>query len=217
MLILNAPSFFSAAWGLIKKFIDPQTARRIQVYSSKEQGLQALQSVIDIHQIPQDYGGTNISLDEAFLNVANDPLLLRQPIELLHVKRKSKASFKQEWHLHEGEYIDLKCYTRSASGVSLTILLNGEPYRTVEQVQCALDATGHPKAVCHTLAEKLTGSGTHATTPNTVSVELQDLDNADKKHSRQSRGYFLIVGDIKRLEDAGLPECNNARNYRANE
>ena len=51
MLILNAPSFFGMAWKVIKNFIDPQTARRIQLFSSKEQGLKALQELVDIDQM----------------------------------------------------------------------------------------------------------------------------------------------------------------------
>ena len=52
MIILNAPGFFSFAWGIIKKFIDPQTARRIKLVSGKEAGLKALQEIIDIEEIP---------------------------------------------------------------------------------------------------------------------------------------------------------------------
>jgi hypothetical protein len=31
-----------------------------------------------------------------------------------------------------------------------------------------------------------------------VTVEVQDLDKVAKQHSRNSRGYFLVVGDVKK-------------------
>ena len=202
MLILNAPGFFSMAWGLIKKFIDPQTASRISVCSGSKQGFQALENVIDITQIPKDYGGSNISIAEAFRNEANDPLLLRQCIELVHVKRKSKATSnpkkQQEWTLQPGEYVDLNCYTRSSSGASLTISLNGTPHKTIDQVKCEFDVEGRPKAVCHRLADRLVGWTENGGSPTVVSIEVSDLDNANKKHHKESRGYFLMVGDIKK-------------------
>lgn len=188
------------AWGLIKKFIDPQTASRISVCSGSKQGLQALEAVIDISQIPKDYGGSNISIQEAFRKEAKDPFLIRQSIELVHLKRKSKASLdskqQQDWVLKPGEYVDLRCYTRSSSGAAVTILLNGNPHKTIEQVKCEVGTDGLPKAVCITLSANLVGLENSGNT--IVSVEISDLDNADKKHHKESRGYFLIVGDFRR-------------------
>ena len=67
MLVLNAPSFFTFSWKLIKNFIDPRTASRIQLFSSKEKGQKSLEKLVDKNtQIPSDYGGGNISLQEAF-------------------------------------------------------------------------------------------------------------------------------------------------------
>jgi hypothetical protein len=38
--------------------------------------------------------------------------------------------------------------------------------------------------------------------PGMVSMEVQDLDNAPRHHKGLSRGYFLIVGDVKREKEA---------------
>jgi len=200
MLILNAPGFFSFSWGIIKKFIDPQTARRIKVFSNPQQSFEALQSLIDLDQIPQDYGGNNKSLQQAFLDEANDPLLLRQHVEVVHVKRKSKAHLKHEWKLAAGEYMEIKCYTRSISGCSVTVSVNGQPHvPSVDNVQCALGAEdGQPEATCHMIVETLQADA--AVADSTVSIEIHDNDNADhKKHKGESTGYFLLVGDVKAL------------------
>jgi CRAL/TRIO domain len=196
MLILNAPSFFGMAWGLIKKFIDPQTAARIKLYSNKEQGLQALRELIDNDQIPKDYGGTNISMSEAFLEEANDQHLLRQEIELIYVRRKGNAISKKVWDVQEGEYMEVKCYTRTCSGAMIKVMVDGNVYNEVDGVRCDLK-DGQPKAACHILAPKIKG-------PCTVSLDVQDLDNADKAHSGQSRGYFLCVGDLRSMSDGSF-------------
>lgn len=205
MLIINAPGFFSMAWGLIKKFIDPQTARRITVCSND--GLEAMQSVIELDQIPSDYGGSNKCLQEAFRAEANDPLLLRQHVELLHVnnKRKSIASTLKKqndddddddgWNVAEGEYMELNCFTRSVSGATVIVSINGEPRHTIDNVKCNVDDDdddGQPKAAKHVLGTvKLKGCS--------VSVEIRDNDDAEKQHNKESRGYFVIVGDVRSL------------------
>ena len=104
MLIINAPSFFSMVWGIIKKFIDPQTAKRIKLLSGKEASLKALRELVDIDEIPKDYGGNNKTFEQAFLDEANDPYLVRSEVELLHVKRKGKASTKKEFTVNKDEY-----------------------------------------------------------------------------------------------------------------
>ena len=196
MLILNAPSFFGMAWGLIKKFIDPQTAARIKLYSNKEQGLKAMRELIDIDQIPRDYGGMNISIADAFLEEANDPHLLSQEIELIYVRRKGKAISKKVWDVQDGEYMEVRCYTRSCSAATIKVIVDGVVYSTVDRAGCDV-RDGKPKAACHILAPKIRG-------PCTVSLDVSDLDNADKVHSGQSRGYFLCVGDLRRASDGSF-------------
>ena len=152
-----------------------------------------MKDLVDIDQLPKDYGGRNISIAEAFVQEANDPNLLRQEIELIYVRRKGKAISKKEWDVGEGEYIELKCYTRSCSAATVWYVLNGDNYNTVDDVCCETDDKGQPKASCRVLATKIQG-------PCTVSLEVQDMDNANKKHNGQSRGYFLCVGDIRPLD-----------------
>ena len=193
MLVLNAPKFFSLSWGLIKKFIDPRTAQRIQVFSSEERGLKALQKMVDASEIPLDYGGPNKSVKQAFTEEAADPTLLRQEIQLLHVKRKHKTTSHTTWDLEKGEYMAIRVYTRSVSTSAITIRINGAIFKTVE-VRCAFeegegeDASPMPNSVL--AVARLSG-------PGKVSIEGQDLDNATKKQHGMSKGYFLIVGDVK--------------------
>jgi hypothetical protein len=199
MLILNAPGFFSMFWGLIKKFVDPRTAQRIQVFSSREKGLAALRKLVAVEEIPVDYGGTNKSVKQAFMEEAADPLLKRQDIELVHVNRKGKTSATMEWKLTEDEYLQIGVYTRSVSAATVTVEFNGDVYATGTAAAAAASNIGSDGLValpkCNVIVQSLQG-------PGTVRVGLSDLDNADKKvnGNRTSRGYFLLVCDVRQQD-----------------
>ena len=208
MIILNAPAGFGTAWQVIKRFIDPQTAARISVFSDKKSGHNSLLDIIDIDQIPIDYGGTNKSIQQVFLEEANDPYLIRQEIELLHVKRKGKTKSNKVWTIKDGERLDLTCYTRSCSGASCCVKLNGSNYKVVEQIvgntyvdensgHVGGDHSGIPKPTSYNL---LSGGILGSPEGVNITVELQDLDNAKKNANGNSlsRGYFLVVGNVRR-------------------
>ena len=71
MFIINGPRFFSATWSLIKSWLDPRTADKIEVISSKKAWAQRLLELVDEDELPEDYGGkgpnTQATIDkEAF-------------------------------------------------------------------------------------------------------------------------------------------------------
>lgn len=57
MFIVNCPMFFSASWRLIKGWLDPRTAGKIEVLSNKDQAKKKLLELVDEDQLPSDYGG----------------------------------------------------------------------------------------------------------------------------------------------------------------
>jgi CRAL/TRIO domain len=57
--------FFSASWRLIKGWLDPRTASKIEVISSKDQAKKKLLELIDVDQLPSDYGGTGPDTKES--------------------------------------------------------------------------------------------------------------------------------------------------------
>lgn len=57
MLIVNAPTFFSATWRLIKGWLDPRTANKIEVISNRATMQKRLLELVDADQLPWDYGG----------------------------------------------------------------------------------------------------------------------------------------------------------------
>eukprot|EP00538_Stauroneis_constricta_P011372 CAMPEP_0119570826 /NCGR_PEP_ID=MMETSP1352-20130426/43813_1 /TAXON_ID=265584 /ORGANISM="Stauroneis constricta, Strain CCMP1120" /LENGTH=675 /DNA_ID=CAMNT_0007620503 /DNA_START=586 /DNA_END=2613 /DNA_ORIENTATION=- len=69
MVVVNAPSIFSLTWSVMRRLIDPRTAQRIQVFSSSTKAFQRLHELIDLEQLPTDFAGTNMSLDDKFASI----------------------------------------------------------------------------------------------------------------------------------------------------
>ena len=196
MLILNAPGFFSIFWGLIKKFIDPRTASRIQVFSSPFKGIAALHQLVSLEQIPVDYGGTNKSIKQDFVEEAADSRLLKQETSLLHIKkRKGRAKSKEEWTIGEDQYINIEVFTRSVSSAEITIFLNGKRHSTVS-VSCGWNTEQESSARGQVPLPKCTVVVRGMKGPGKVRFEASDVDDDRKKHSALSRGYFLVVGSL---------------------
>jgi hypothetical protein len=194
MLIINAPGFFSMFWGLLKKFIDPRTAQRIQVFSNSAKGLAALRKLVEEKEIPVDYGGTNKSLKDAFVEEASDPLLKRQDIELVYVKRRGVVSLPNDISLNPDECMEIRVYTRSSSSANVTVTFGGKFYTQVQAKNGGSGATEAAAGVlpnCTLIVGNLLG-------PGRVSIQVEDLDDgsSDKK-GRLSRGYFLVVCDVR--------------------
>ncbi len=198
MLVLNAPSFFTFSWKLIKNFIDPRTASRIQLFSSKEKGLKAMELLIDKQkQIPFDYGGGNISLQEAFLKECNDSEIVRQDVELLHCRRRGRKGLPKSWTLKADENIEISVYTRSVSEAALEVILNDSVIKTVH-AKCGF-VEEEPGSGKSTPYPRKTLLMTSLAGPGEVMVEAKDLDTPiSKAHASCSRGYFLVVGDVKK-------------------
>jgi hypothetical protein len=57
MIIVNGPRFFGATWSLIKGWLDPRTAGKIEVISSEKAWTKKLLEFVDEEELPSDYGG----------------------------------------------------------------------------------------------------------------------------------------------------------------
>ena len=54
--VLNAPSYFSKIWFLVKRFVDPNTASKLVILTPDEV-IPTLTQTIDLENIPVQYGG----------------------------------------------------------------------------------------------------------------------------------------------------------------
>jgi CRAL/TRIO domain len=210
MIVLNAPSFFTMSWGVVKQLIDPRTAKRIQLFGSQAKGVARMLQLIDPSEIPADYGGTKPSIERIVQAESSgtigapevhQPQQQHQEIDLLFCKRRGKVH--KVFEVAVGQTLRLRIWTRSVSGVKFALhdkhtgekkmresVVRGDiPERSVAAVDVGAQAPATALPRCVELVSSLSGPGKFV-------LEGQDLDDVSKELSSLSRGYFLIVGEI---------------------
>lgn len=61
LVMINAPGFFTGIWKMIKPWLDPVTANKIQILGTDYQTV--LHDIVDPSQLPAEFGGTGEDLD----------------------------------------------------------------------------------------------------------------------------------------------------------
>ena len=84
-LVINAPRFFSMTWSIIKGWIDPRTAGKIELISSRKNWESRLRELVDEEQLPSDYGGKGMATTETLKKEAPEGVL-QQHHELVYVR-----------------------------------------------------------------------------------------------------------------------------------
>mmetsp|Transcript_20730 Transcript_20730/g.48086 ORF Transcript_20730/g.48086 Transcript_20730/m.48086 type:complete len:434 (+) Transcript_20730:153-1454(+) len=116
MILLNAPSFFSATWKLIKGWLDPRTAAKIEVISSTSAGEQRLLELVDADQLPSDYGGKAEDTERILANSCEgeeDRLVTK----VLYLRGSGSESVE----VPSGMSVQTTIITRSTSGALFTL------------------------------------------------------------------------------------------------
>lgn len=95
-LVINAPSFFSVTWKIIKGFLDARTAGKIEIISSKSRAHSRLLELVDADQLPADYGGkaesTTDSMTREALESTDIPGLKRFKSEIIFVRSQGSST-----------------------------------------------------------------------------------------------------------------------------
>jgi len=117
LIIVNAPSFFSASWGIIKRWLDVRTQNKIEIFSSMSKAKKRLLELVDEKDLSVDYGGTGESFEEIAKRefVEHCPLknVRVNEVEIMHLRsHASIGPFKVE----ANEKAKLTIYSRSSSG-----------------------------------------------------------------------------------------------------
>jgi len=117
-IIINAPRFFSVTWGLIKGWLDARTVSKIEMFTSIKSAQGCLREIIDVDQIPSDYGGTGEST--VVTMEKNGKLsggMNRMVTELLYIRSYQNLTIT----LKEGEEVDVHVHTRAVTGATFNI------------------------------------------------------------------------------------------------
>ena len=67
MIIVNVPRLFNMTWTLIKGWLDERTTNKVELFSSTSAAEKRLKELIDLDQLPSDYGGKAESTDETMV------------------------------------------------------------------------------------------------------------------------------------------------------
>lgn len=199
MVIMNAPTWFAMAWKIIKGFIDPRTAKKIEVYASAEKGRRRLGELVDQSEIPSDFGGTSPSLDDSIRERCRKPGDNRDFYStLVHVKNNEMKKAEMLYVLKAGETARVRVYTRSTTGALVSVTCQGKLigqskkiYRPTPNVYTPILGKEKPTPFLTEVHDAIHG-------PGKLAVEVKGMVDTEP-HQRLPHGNFLIAVDVKKV------------------
>ena len=112
-------------WRVIKAFLDPQLASKVEIYSShKEVWQKRLLEFIDLDQLPHEYGGVGKSINDIHREHATDEGVLRQFTHPVTILRSKPVSYNVQ--LRSNEVLELCVFTKSTKIGSISIRQEGK-------------------------------------------------------------------------------------------
>jgi hypothetical protein len=117
MYIVNGPRFFGATWKLIRGWLDPRTAGKIEVISDRKKWTEKLLDVVEADQLPEDYGGKGPNTQTTIENDNFAGKLKRMHTEVLYLRGHGSVTHE----ISEEEEVEVTIYTRSPAGAKFTI------------------------------------------------------------------------------------------------
>jgi len=186
-IIVNAPTFFSFAWKMVKTFLDARTQSKISLFSNHIKGMEKMNELIDDDQLLSDYGGSASSFDEVMQSLSNEDDTndgcKRQIVEIISKSRKSV-----DIKLDVGEKCELTVYTRSTSGAIFTIQREDNALVSTSDVKNPTPSSKDdkdPKPYNVVISRVLEGRNTYNI--KAKSLTSNALDN------------FLVVGKVRHI------------------
>jgi hypothetical protein len=184
MYIINGPRFFGATWSLIKGWLDPRTANKIEVISSRKAWEKALLDYVDEDQLPSDYGGKGPDTQETIEKEAFTGKLKRMHTEVVYLRGNGFSKYD----IGAGEELEVSIYTRSISGAKFTIVDANDKSAVpwVSDVVVKHDGTGDAEEPpSHKVINTTTIKG-----PASVKVKVESIG------SRWSTQNMLVVFSV---------------------
>lgn len=182
MLIINAPTFFAATWRLIRGWLDPRTAAKIEVISSTAASHKRLLELVDEDQLPSDYGGkgedTRVTLANQYEGEAD-----RLETKMLYLRGHGSETID----IKAGETCEISVFTRSTAGALFTLTDADAKTHFLDNVEAKHTGNGDvdsERPTCIVLNE---GSDKRVAGPVKLKIK------ADSHASRFSTHNFLLV------------------------
>ena len=180
MIIVNAPRFFTATWAVIKGFLDARTTAKVELFSSSSAAEKCLKEIIDVDQLPSDYGGL---AETTTTTLAKMNELSRVETQVLYIR----SSDSHKVVIHQGEEADIWIYTQGLVGAQFHIY-NEDKVDLITPMTVKSDGNGgssSPTKVCLTTGGKIAG-------PMTIKVKGISIGGS----MFSSTENFLVVSDV---------------------
>lgn len=191
-LVINAPSFFAATWKIIKGFVDPRTAGKIEIISSKSKAHARLLELVDADQLPSDYGGTDTSTIDTLMveAVKSTPIegLKRITSEIISIRSHGSITIE----LLAGEEMDVNIHGKG-SGTFFSIYNTNDKSKKSQIGKVSFDhssdSTADPERELPTNISLTEASG-KVKGPGTFKIK------GESKSRRLTSEYYLIVCNV---------------------
>ena len=180
MLIINAPTFFAATWRIIKGWLDPRTAAKIEVISNRSACEKRLAEIADLDQLPSDYGGIGPSTDEILAKSFDGDSTNKTETKMLYVRGHGSEIVT----VPAGFELLVTVYTRSMAGGNFS-LHNADSKDTLHEAVL----------VKHNGTDDASERPTHAklNEHNKIAGPLKVKVKVDSNAGRFSTQNFLVV------------------------
>ena len=129
MIIVNAPSCFPIFWRIVKAWIDPRNAAKVEIFgTNRAQWEERIFEFVERDQLPSDYGGLEVngtSVDIMRQQMVEQYKLIYPEYEMIdevtNVMTFQRQEACQRVEVKEGTKLRLSIYTNSKSGGILRI------------------------------------------------------------------------------------------------
>ena len=185
MFIVNAPSYFSATWRVIKGWIDARTASKIEVISSRATMEKRLLEFIDADQLPSDFGGTGPDTDGT-LSKGLSGDFTRLETKMLYLRGHGSETVD----IQAGEQLEVSVYTRATSGATFALTDANAKSHFVDNVSVQHSGTGDVETEKPTIVV--------INKESLIRGPLKVKIKADSKGSRFSTDNYLLVFSFKK-------------------
>lgn len=121
-IFINSPPAFSAVWRIIRSFIDPRTANKVEILAKKPIWQSRLLDLVGSESLPSDYGGTAAPLNDILEKQTKDSDVLRQVTRPVALHSASSVVILDLVLDHEFEVMELSALTRSLKAGTFTVV-----------------------------------------------------------------------------------------------
>ena len=183
MMIINAPAFFTMTWKIVRGWIDERTASKIEVIGTDQKRIfKKLSKIIDPSDLPADYGGSGIGIDDFFhsemLREAEDLRGEGNPYrkideksEVIHLRGHSTTT--RQFTLDKNSAVKISILSKVKGDVFINVVNRSKGEIISEKLHHAIDGETDPDEFRSTRSDLNRANDHYIQGPGGFSVEFR--------------------------------------------